>query len=103
MSTDGGVFVIQQKAKNDLRELLQSYPELLNRFDAEYKEADMIRDNSDNLEKIIENFKKEYEKEEKKYKSLFDRLGGKKRRQKKTKKSRKQRKTRKLRKTRARK
>jgi hypothetical protein len=78
----------------NLRKLLDSDPTLLNRFETEYKEANMIQDNSDNINKIIEKYKKEYEnKKNKNYKSLLDRLleakakakGGKKRRQKKLK------------------
>uniref|UniRef100_A0A6C0BVW8 Uncharacterized protein n=1 Tax=viral metagenome TaxID=1070528 RepID=A0A6C0BVW8_9ZZZZ len=116
MSGDGGVYIILEKATKGLREKINSDPELLKRFEAEYEKANMIQDNSDNIEKIIEKYNEEYENKNKKnYGSLLDRLanrsllnrllpkGGKKRRQKKTKKSRKQRKTRKLRKTRARK
>lgn len=106
MSGDGWDYASTQSAAQDLRKLLESDPELLNRFNAEYKEANMIHDNSENVKKIIEKYKKEYtNKKDQNYKYLLDRIakGGKKRRQKKTKKSRKQRKTRKLRKTRARK
>lgn len=101
MSYDGAYYALEQQAK-DLRETINSDPELLNRFNTEFEKADI-----DNRRRIIVNFKQEYEnkKEGPNYKSLLDRVarGGKKRRQKKTKKSRKSRKTRKLRKTRTRK
>ena len=106
MSGDGVAYRNDQVAADALRKKINSDPELLKRFEAEYKEANMIQDNSNNIQKIIEKFNEEYtNKKDRNYKSLLDRLtkGGKKRRQKKTKKSRKQRKTRKLRKTRARK
>jgi hypothetical protein len=108
MSTEAAQYIVVQKAAKDLRKLLESDPELLNRFNAEFEQANSKEYNTENVNIIIEKFNKEYEnkKKEKNYKSLLDRLlakGGKKRRQKKTKKSRKQRKTRKLRKTRARK
>ena len=106
MSGDHVAIRNYQVAAKDLREKINSDQELLKRFEAEYNKAEMIPDNSVNIEKIIEKFNEEYtNKKDRNYKSLLDRLakGGKKRRQKKTKKSRKQRKTRKLRKTRARK
>jgi hypothetical protein len=106
MSGDGVAIRNYQVAADALRKKINSDSELSNRFEIEYKNADMIQDNANNIQKIIEKFNEEYtNKKDRNYKYLLDRLakGGKKRRQKKTKKSRKQRKTRKLRKTRARK
>jgi hypothetical protein len=101
MSGDAVWTMLEEQAEQ-LREIIKSDPELLNRFNAAFEQTNM-----DDARKVIINYKQEYENKKKdpSYTALLDRIarGGKKRLQKKTRKLRKSRKSRKLRKSRARK